>query len=200
MIRGLRKYLVAGILVWLPIIAVVVVIRFIVRLMDFTLLVLPTSLRPEVLFGFTIPGLGLLIAFVVVLCTGLLVTNLVGRRVVNGWERILQRIPFVRALYGGVKSFAETVLSNSGDSFKKVLLIEYPRRGLWSIGFMTSSRMREVSEKTGIEQVCVFIPTTPNPTSGFIVMVPRSEAIELDMSVDAAMKLIVTLGVVVPKE
>lgn len=200
MIRGLRKYLVAGILVWLPIIAVVVVIRFIVGLMDFTLLVLPTSLRPEVLFGFTIPGLGLLIAFVVVLCTGLLVTNLVGRRVVNGWERILQRIPFVRALYGGVKSFTETVLSNSGDSFKKVLLIEYPRRGLWSIGFMTSSRMREVSEKTGIEQVCVFIPTTPNPTSGFIVMVPRSEAIELDMSVDAAMKLIVTLGVVVPKE
>jgi uncharacterized membrane protein len=199
-IRGLRKYLVAGILVWLPIIAVVVVIRFIVGLMDFTLLVLPTSLRPEVLFGFTIPGLGLLIAFVVVLCTGLLVTNLVGRRVVNGWERILQRIPFVRALYGGVKSFTETVLSNSGDSFKKVLLIEYPRRGLWSIGFMTSSRMREVSEKTGIEQVCVFIPTTPNPTSGFIVMVPRSEAIELDMSVDAAMKLIVTLGVVVPKE
>jgi uncharacterized membrane protein len=198
-IRGLRKYLVAGILVWLPIIAVVVVIRFIVGLMDFTLLVLPTSLRPEALFGFTIPGLGLLIAFVVVLCTGLLVTNLIGRRVVNGWERILQRIPFVRALYGGVKGFAETVLSNSGDSFKKALLIEYPRRGLWSIGFMTSSRIPQVNEKTGVEQICVFIPTTPNPTSGFIVMVPKSEAIELDLSVDAAMKLIVTLGVVTPK-
>jgi uncharacterized membrane protein len=199
LIRPLRRYLVAGVLVWLPIIAVVVVIRFIVRLMDFTLLVVPMSLRPETVLGFNIPGLGLLIAFVVVLCTGLLVTNLIGRRIVEGWERLLQRIPFVRALYGGVKGFAETVLSNSGESFKKVLLIEYPRRGLWSIGFMTSSRMPQVNEKTGVEQVCVFIPTTPNPTSGFIVLVPRSEAIELDMSVDAAMKLIVTLGVVTPK-
>jgi uncharacterized membrane protein len=194
----LRRYLIAGVLVWLPVLATVWVLGFIVDLMDRTLLLLPEGVRPEALFGFRIPGLGALFAFLVVLLTGLLVTNLIGRQVVEWWEELMQRIPLVRSIYGGVRSFTETVLSKSGTSFRKVVMVEYPRKEMWSIGFITSDDIHEISAKTGETQVCVYVPTTPNPTSGLIVMLPRSQVIELDMSVDAAMKLIVTLGVVAP--
>jgi uncharacterized membrane protein len=188
----------AGLLVWIPILATVLVVRFILDLMDQTLVLLPPGLRPQALFGFSIPGFGLLLAIVLLLLTGLLVTNMVGRSLVRMWDDLLNRIPFVRGIYGGVKSFSTTILSNSGNSFKKVLLIEYPRKGIWSIGFQTAAQVPPVSDAVGGQYLCVFIPTTPNPTSGFIVMVPRSQAIELTMSVDEAMKLIVTLGVVMP--
>jgi uncharacterized membrane protein len=191
----LRRYLIAGLLVWLPIIATVLVVRFILNLMDE---LLPRPLRPEALFGVHIPGLGALLALLLLLATGLLVTNIIGRSLVRAWEDVMNRIPFVRAVYGGVKSFSTTILSNSGNSFKKVLLVEYPRLGLWSIGFQTASDLNYAGTQCPEPQVCVFIPTTPNPTSGFIVLVPRSQAIELEMSVDAAMKMIVTLGVVMP--
>jgi uncharacterized membrane protein len=191
----LRRYLIAGLLVWLPIIATVLVVRFILDLMD---QLLPRPLRPEVMLGVHIPGLGALLALLLLLATGLLVTNIIGRSLVRAWEEFMNRIPFVRAVYGGVKSFSTTILSNSGNSFKKVLLIEYPRAGAWSVGFQTASDLRLSSAQGDEPHVCVFIPTTPNPTSGFIVLVPRSQAIELDISVDAAMKMIVTLGVVVP--
>lgn len=191
----LRRYLIAGLLVWLPIIATVLVVRFILNLMDE---LLPRPLRPEALFGVHIPGLGALLALLLLLATGLLVTNIIGRSLVRAWEDVMNRIPFVRAVYGGVKSFSTTILSNSGNSFKKVLLVEYPRVGLWSIGFQTASDLHFADAQCPEPQVCVFIPTTPNPTSGFIVLVPRSQAIELEMSVDAAMKMIVTLGVVMP--
>jgi uncharacterized membrane protein len=197
--RNVRRYIVSGLLIWIPIIATVVVVRFILDLMDRTFLLLPMHLRPEAFFGLHIPGLGAVVAVAIVLFTGLLVTNFVGRTLVDWGEDVLQRIPFVRAIYGGVKSFSETLLSNSGNSFKKVLLVQYPREGVWSIGFQTASDLPEISARTGVPQVCVFVPTTPNPTSGFIFMVPKSEAIELDMSVDAAMKMIVTLGVVTPQ-
>ena len=196
--RFLRRYLMAGLLVWVPILVTVLVVRFILDLMDQTLLLLPAVARPEALFGFHIPGLGLLLALVLLISTGMLVSNIIGRSLVGLWEDLLNRIPFVRALYSGVKSFSTTILSNQGNSFKKVMLIEYPRQGIWSIGFQTAGDLPLISVHTGEPLVCVFIPTTPNPTSGFIVMVPRSQAIELDMSVDAAMKMIVTLGVVVP--
>lgn len=197
-LRTLRRYLIAGLLVWVPILATVLVLRFIVGLMDRTLLLLPPHLRPEALLGVNIPGLGALLSVLVLLLTGLLVTNIIGRTLVGFWEDLLNRIPFIRAVYGGVKSFSETLLSNSGNSFKKALLIEYPRKGAWSVGFQTAGEIAEITERTGEPQVCVFIPTTPNPTSGFIVMVPRSQVIELDMSVEAALKMIVTLGVVAP--
>jgi uncharacterized membrane protein len=193
-----RRYLIAGLLVWIPIVATVLVVRFILNLLDETLLVLPSSLQPEALLGVHIPGLGAVLAVLILLATGLLVTNIIGRSLVRAWEELLNRIPFVRVVYGGVKSFSSTILSNSGNSFKKVLLIQYPRPGLWSIGFQTASDVRLSAVQGSEPQICVFIPTTPNPTSGFIVLLPRSEAIELDMSVDAAMKMIVTLGVVVP--
>lgn len=194
----LRRYLIAGVLVWLPVLATVWVLGFIVDLMDRTLLLLPAALQPEALLGFRIPGLGALFAFVVVLLTGLSVTNLVGRQIVAWWEELMQRIPLVRSIYGGVRGFTETVLSKSGTSFRKVVMIEYPRREMWSIGFITADDIHEVSAKTGETQVCVYVPTTPNPTSGLIVMLPKSQVVDLDMSVDAAMKLIVTLGVVAP--
>jgi uncharacterized membrane protein len=194
---SLRRYLVAGMLVWLPILATVWVVRFIVQLMDQTLLWLPESWRPEALVGFYVPGVGAALAFIVVLVTGLLVTNLVGRRLVALWDGLLKRIPIVRSVHGGVKSFAETVLSNS-NSFRTVVMVQYPRLGMWTIGFVTSDDVAEVSEKTGTQQVCLYVPTTPNPTSGFILMVPKSEIVELDMSVDVAMRMIVTCGVVTP--
>jgi uncharacterized membrane protein len=196
--RRVRRYLIAGLLVWVPILVTVLVVRFILDLMDRTLLLLPPGVRPEALLGFHIPGLGAVLAVLLLIFTGMLVGNIIGRSLVSLWEDLLNRIPFVRALYSGVKSFSTTILSNQGNSFKKVMLIEYPRKGIWSIGFQTAGDLPLISAHTGEPQVCVFIPTTPNPTSGFIMMVPRSQAIELEMSVDAAMKMIVTLGVVVP--
>jgi uncharacterized membrane protein len=195
---SLRRYLIAGVLVWLPVLATVWVLATIVGIMDRTLLLLPASARPDNVFGFHVPGLGILFAFFVLLVTGISVTNLIGRGLVRYWEDLLQRIPLVRSIYGGVKGFAETILSNSGNSFRRVVMIEYPRAGAWSLGFVTAENLGEVNAKVGTKLVCVFIPTTPNPTSGFIVMVPKAEVVELEMSVDAAMKMIVTLGVVAP--
>jgi uncharacterized membrane protein len=195
--RSLRRYLVAGILIWLPILVVIWVIRFLVQLMDQTLLLVPQGYRPEALFGFALPGLGAVLAFVIVLVTGLLVTNFVGRQLVEYWEELLQRIPLVRSIYSSVKGLAESVFSQE-SAFRKVVMIPYPRAGLWSMGFLTAENLGEISAKAGVPSVCVFIPTTPNPTSGFIVIVPRAEVIELAMNVDAAMKMIVTLGVVSP--
>ncbi len=198
LLRALRRYLINGLLIWVPVLVTVLVVRFILELMDQTLLVLPRSLRPDTLLGLHIPGIGAILAVLIVLLTGLLVTNFVGRALVAIWEDALERIPFVRALYGGVKSFSETILSNSGKSFKQVLLVEYPRAGIWSIGFQTTDNLPEINAKLGEEQVCVFVPTTPNPTSGFIFMMPRRQVRALNMTVDEAMKMIVTLGVVTP--
>ncbi|HEY2590678.1 MAG TPA: DUF502 domain-containing protein [Steroidobacteraceae bacterium] len=194
---NVRRYLIAGMLVWLPILATIWVVEFIVDVMDRTFVLLPARLRPEVLLGVYIPGLGVLFAFVLVLLTGLAVTNLVGRQLVTYWEELLQRIPLVRSVYSGVKSFAESVLTSS-HSFRQVVAVEYPRPGIWSIGFVTADDVPEVSAKTGEPLVCVFISPAPNPTAGFIILVPRSQLVPLEMSVDAAMKMIVTCGVVTP--
>ncbi len=194
---NLRRYLVAGMLVWLPVLATIWVVSFIVDMMDRTLLLLPEHYRPKAIFGFSIPGLGVLFAFVVLLLTGLAVTNLVGRQLVTYWEELLQRIPLVRSVYGGVKTFAESVLTST-HSFHQVVAVQYPRPGIWSIGFVTAEDVPEVSAKSGEHLVAVFISPAPNPTAGFIILVPRSQLIPLDMSVDAAMKMIVTCGVVTP--
>ena len=195
--RSLRRYLVAGILVWLPILAVVWVIRFLAQLTDRTLLLVPAAYQPEALLGFTPPFLGALLAFLIVLVTGLLVTNLIGRHLVELWEELLQRIPLVRSIYSSVKGLAESVFSQD-NAFRKVVLVPYPHPGVWSMGFLTVENLTEISARMGVACACVFIPTTPNPTGGFIVIVPRDQLIELDMNVDAAMKMIVTLGVVGP--
>jgi uncharacterized membrane protein len=196
---SLRRYLVAGILIWLPILATLWVVTFFIHIMDETLLLLPLRYRPEALVGFALPGVGALFAFIVVLATGLMVTNLIGRQLVLVWEDVLNRIPVVRSVYGGVKSFAESVFSQS-NSFRKVVMIEYPRTGVWSLGFMTSDDVPEISRRTGSQHCCVYISAALNATGGVLVIVPRSQVVELDMSVDAAMKMIITCGVVVPQE
>jgi uncharacterized membrane protein len=192
-----RRYLVAGVLVWLPILATIWVVSFMLRIMDFTLLWLPPAYRPQALLGFSIPGAGFVLALFVLLLTGLLVTNLIGRRLVVWGEEFVNHIPVVRTVYGGVKSFTESVFSQS-NSFRKVVMIEYPRPGAWSIGFMTAEDVPEASDKLGEPYAAVYISAALNATAGYLVMVPRRQVVELDMSVDAAMKMIITCGVVVP--
>lgn len=198
-VKLLRRYLVAGLLIWAPLAVTFLLLRFAVNVMDKTLAIIPPQYRPEELLGFHIPGLGVILTFIVLLITGMLAANFVGRYVVGGWESLLDRIPIVRTIYGGAKNFAEIVFSDSNDSFKQVLLIEYPRKGLFSLAFQTSSDLGEVQARTGEDVVCCFVPTTPNPTSGFVIMVPRGDIQVLDMDVDEALKMIISLGVVVPK-
>jgi uncharacterized membrane protein len=195
--KSLRRYLVAGILVWLPILATVWLVTSMLHIMDRTLLLLPPAYRPEALVGFSLPGIGVVFALLLVLLTGLLVTNLIGRRLIVWGEELLNRIPVVGTVYGGVKSFAESVLSQS-NSFRKVVMVEYPRAGVWSIAFLTAEDVPEVSEKLGEPHAAVYISNALNATAGFLVIVPRRLVVELDMSVDAAMKMIITCGVVVP--
>jgi len=197
-VKRIRRYLVAGILVWVPLAVTYTLLRFVVGLMDRTLLLLPRQFRPEELLGFQIPGLGVILTIIVLLVTGLLAANFVGRAFVGGWESLLDRIPVVRSIYSAAKNFAEMVFSDSSQSFKKVLLIQYPRKGLYSLAFQTSTKLGEVQGRTGEEIVCCFVPTTPNPTSGFIVIVPKKDVTVLDMEVDEALKMIISLGVVVP--
>ena len=196
--KKLRRYLVAGVLVWAPLAVTFLLLRIAVNLMDKTLAVLPQRYQPDALLGFHIPGLGVILTFLVLFITGMLAANFVGRYVVGGWESLMDRIPVVRSVYSAAKNFAEIVFSDSSESFKKVLLIEYPRKGLYSLAFQTSSELGEVQGRTGEDIVCCFVPTTPNPTSGIVIMVPRRDITVLDMDVDEALKMIISLGVVVP--
>jgi|SRR5690606_27704763 len=194
----LRRYLVAGLLVWVPVAATILVFRLLIGLLDRILLLFPPPIR-ERLDDVPIPAFGAMLALLIVVGTGMFVANLFGRRLVAWYEALLARIPFVRTVYGGVKSFTEVVLSDKNTAFKKALLIEYPRRGVYSLAFQTSDDPREVQDVTAENVVTVFLPTTPNPTSGFILFVPRTDIIELEMSVEDALKMIISLGVVVPE-
>jgi uncharacterized membrane protein len=204
--KRIRRYLVAGVLVWVPLAVTYLLLKFAVSIMDRTLLLLPRPYRPENLLQdlfntaepVVIPGLGVILAVLVLLITGVLAANFVGRAFVGGWESLMDRIPVVRSVYSAAKNFAEMVFSDSSQSFKNVLLIQYPRKGLYSLAFQTSSELGEVQGRTGEEVVCCFVPTTPNPTSGFIIIVPKKDVTVLDMEVDEALKMIISLGVVVP--
>ncbi len=204
--KRLQRYLVAGILVWAPLAVTFFLLKFAVNVMDFTLAWIPVEYQPGVLLQGVfntenpvhIPGLGVILALIVLLLTGILAANFVGRAFVGGWESLLDRIPVVRAVYSAVKKFAELVFSDSSQSFKKVLLIEYPRKGVYSLAFQTATDLGEVQGRTGGDVVCCFVPTTPNPTSGLIIVVPTKDIIVLDMDVDEALKMIISLGVVIP--
>ena len=193
----MKRYLIAGLLIWVPLGVTVMVIKLLVGMMDKTLVWIPEQYQPDVLLGFHIPGMGVVLAIVVVLGTGVIVANLFGRKLVQFWESILAQIPLVRTIYTSVKQILETVFS-SGQSFRKVLLVEYPRKGLWTLAFQSSTTRGEAQIKTDKEIVNVFIPTTPNPTSGFFIMVPKEDVIELDMNVDEGLKMIISAGVMVP--
>ena len=191
----MRKYIIAGLLVWVPLGVTVLVIKLLVDLMDRLQVLLPPGWRPEALFGFSIPGFGVVVALLVVLLTGMVVANFIGRRLVAVWETLLAQIPLVRTIYTGVKQIVEGIATSQGTAFRKVLLIEYPRKGIWCLGFQTSDTLGEISERTGKDMVAVFIPTTPNPTSGFIMMVAKEDARELDMDIETALKLVMSLGI-----
>jgi len=205
-LKPIRRYLIAGLLVWIPLGATLLLINFAVKQMDKSIELIPSAFQPSNLLQnwfqtaepVHIPGFGVILIVIVVFVTGILVANFVGRAFMGGWESLLDRIPVVRAIYSAAKNFAEIVFSDSSQSFKKVLLIEYPRKGLYSLAFQTASDLGEIDERAGVDVVCCFVPTTPNPTSGLIIMVPRKDVIELDMEIDEALKMIISLGVVVP--
>jgi uncharacterized membrane protein len=197
--KTLRSYLVAGLLIWVPVIITVFVIKFLINVSDRALLLIPLKYRPEELLGFNIPGLGVLFAFLLLLVTGLLARNYFGKYIVAGWEKLMSRIPVVRTVYHGARQIAETVFADNSKAFSKVCLIQYPREGAWSLCFQTSSEVGEVQGRTQRNVVSVFVPTTPNPTSGFVIILPKDDVIELDMTVDEGLRMIISLGVVVPQ-
>lgn len=190
----MKKYLITGLLIWIPVAITIWVLALIVNTMDQTLKLLP----PDFLPGYRIPGLGALLTFFVVLATGVLASNILGQRLLGVWERMLGRIPVVKSIYSGVKQVSDTLFTPGGQAFRKTLLVQYPRPGSWTIAFQTGRPGGDVVNYLKGDYVSIYVPTTPNPTSGFFLMMPREDVIELDMSVDEALKYIVSMGVVSP--
>lgn len=198
MLSYLRNCFISGLLVWLPVVVTVVVIKFLVDILSKSLLLLPMEFQPDVLFGFHIPGIGVVLTLVVILTTGILAANIIGSRLVEFGDKIMARIPLVRSIYTGVKQVTQTLFTPGGQSFRKVLLVEFPKEGVWTIGFQTGEVNQEIQGTNSEPMISYFVPTTPNPTSGFLMMAPRSKVVELNMSVDQALKLVISLGVVQP--
>jgi len=194
----MKKYFVTGLLIWVPLAITLWVLNLIVGTMDQSLLLLPAKLRPENLFGFNIPGLGAILTLLVVFLTGLVTANILGQRLVLFWEALLGRIPVVKSIYYSVKQVSDTLFSSSGEAFRKALLVQYPRPGSWTIAFQTGVPGGDVARHLQGDYISVYVPTTPNPTSGFFLIMPRADVIELDMSVDDALKYIISMGVVPP--
>lgn len=198
-VSNIRRYLISGLLIWVPIVITILVIKFILDLLSSSLLLLPRQYQPDAIFGFHIPGIGVILTLLVIFLTGLFVTNLIGMRMVHFWEKLLVRIPLVRPIYTGVKQVTETILKPSGQSFRKVVLVEYPKAGLWTVAFQTGQATPEIETSIGeSDMICLYVPTTPNPTSGFLLMTPRNKVKELDIGVDQALKFVISLGVVQP--
>lgn len=195
-----RRWIVAGLLVWVPLGVTFLVIRFLVNLADRVLLLLPDAYQPHNLLGFDIPGLGVALTILTVIVTGMIFANLFGRRIVRIWEELLARIPLVRSVYSSVKQITETLFSTQGKSFRKVVMVEYPRRDLWTLAFVTGDTADMFDELAGEELVNIYVPTTPNPTSGFFLMAPKKDVVPLNISVEVGLKLILSTGVVVPDQ
>ena len=195
----MRKYFVTGLLILVPLVITVWVISMIVGTLDQSLLLLPVSWRPEALVGFHIPLLGTIFTLLIIFFTGLATRNFIGNQVVRAWEMVLTRIPVVNSIYSSVKQVSDTLLSSSGNAFRTAVLVEYPRQGSWTIAFVTGVPGGDVANHLQADYISLYVPTTPNPTSGFFLMVPREQTIELDMSVDEALKYIVSMGVVAPE-
>ena len=196
--KSVRSYLLAGLVVWLPILMTIVILRFIIDLLDQTMALLPDAYQPEALIGFHVPGLGVLLSLLLLLMTGIVATNYFGQRLMSWSESVLRRIPLVRSIYNAAKQVINAIFGTNSQAFRKVLLVEYPRRGMWSLAFQTGLGSAEVSNHTGSDMLSIFIPTTPNPTSGFLMLVPRCDVVELTMTIDEALKFIISLGVMQP--
>lgn len=193
----MKRYFITGLLIWIPVAITVWVLALIVNTLDQSLLLLPESLRPEHFLGIYIPGLGVILTLLVVFVTGLVTANILGQRLVRFSEKLLARIPVVKSVYYSVKQVSDTLFSSNGQAFRKAVLVQYPREGSWTIAFITGQPGGDAARHLP-DHVSLYVPTTPNPTSGFFLMIPRSAVRPLDMSVDEALKYIISMGVVVP--
>ncbi len=198
MMATLRRYLIAGLVVWVPLAITIWVLSLLVELMDQSLLIVPPQFRSDALLGFHLPGLGIVLTLAILLFTGAVAANFFGKRLLLFWESLLGRIPIVRSIYGGVKQISDTLFSPDGKAFRRAVLIRYPHAGTWTVALVTGSPEHEVTDHLGFDQVSVFVPTTPNITAGFFLIVPRTDTIELQMSVDQALKYIISMGVAEP--
>lgn len=196
----MRKYFITGLLILVPLAITLWVLHAVISTMDQSLLLLPEQWRPEQLVGFKVLGIGTILTLVIVFVTGLLAQNFVGNMVLSAWEALLKRIPIVSSIYSSVKQVSDTLFSSTGNAFSKALLVQYPREGAWTIAFLTGTPGGDVAKHLIGDYISIYVPTTPNPTSGFFLMVPRADTIELDMSVDAALKYVVSMGVVAPDQ
>jgi len=196
-LKKIRNYFISGLLFWIPLGLSIVVIKFFLELVNN---IIPSQYLPESIFNLdkNIPGSGIVIVLLIIIVTGALVNNFIGKKVIKAWDRLLNKIPGFRGIYKAIKKLSDTVLSASGDSFKKAVLVEYPRKGMWTIAFQTGTYHGEVEKIIGEDIINIYIPTTPNPTSGFFIMMPRKDVIDLNMTVDEAFKLIISTGVVSP--
>lgn len=194
----MKRYLVTGLLIWIPLVITLWVLHLLVTTLDQSLDLLPPTLRPEALFGFAVPGVGVILTIVVVLLTGVLASNILGQRIVLIAEDLLRRIPVVNSIYHGVKQVSDTLFKPGGQAFRKALLVEWPREGTWTIAFLTGTPGGDTATYLKGDYVSVYVPTTPNPTGGYFVMLPREDVVELEMSVDEALKYIISMGVAPP--
>ncbi len=196
--KSLRRYLIAGILVWLPIVITYFIVHFIVHLLDGSLALLPEKYHPQQFIGREIPGMGVIFTIIILLLTGLIVTNFVGNKLLSIWEKLLSRIPLIRNIHSAAKQVVHAIVQPNGNAFRKVLLVQYPRVGLWSIAFQTSGILN--LSKYDKPVVSIFIPTTPNPTSGFLMFIPTDEIIELNISIEEALRMVISIGVIIPEQ
>ncbi len=190
-----KRYFLAGLILWAPLSITIWVIAWVFDVLDS---VLPMAIRSEALFGMHVPGFGVLVVVLLILVTGFVAANLIGQKLVEIWEGMMRRIPLVRSIYSSVKQVSDTILSPNGQAFRQAVLVQYPRQGSWTIGFLTGTPASDVAQHLPTECVSVYVPTTPNPTSGFFLMMPKSEVIELSIGVDAALKYVVSMGTVPP--
>jgi uncharacterized membrane protein len=196
----LKKYLITGLLIWIPLVITIWVLKVIVEVLDQSLLLLPNAWQPQQLIGIHIPGLGAILTVLIVLLTGIFATNFFGAQLVEIWHEILHRIPVVNSIYSSVKQISDTLFSSSGQAFRKALLVQWPRPNMWTIAFLTGTPGPSVGRHLPPDCVAVYVPTTPNPTGGYFVIVARKDVIELEMTVDQALKYIISMGVVPPLE
>lgn len=196
----MKKYFITGLLVLVPLLITVWVISSLIGMMDQSLLLLPESWRPKAQLGLEIPGVGALLTLLIVFVTGLIATNFFGKQLILLWEALLARVPVVKSIYASVKQVSDTLFSDSGNAFRQAVLVQFPRADSWTIAFVTGKPGGDVANHLHGDYVSVFVPTTPNPTGGYFLMMPRAEVITLDMSVDEALKYIISMGVVAPAE
>lgn len=196
----MKKYFITGLLVLVPLFITIWVLSSLIGMMDQSLLLLPESWRPKAQLGLEIPGVGALLTLLIIFVTGLIATNFFGMQVILLWEALLARVPVVKSIYSSVKQVSDTLFSDSGNAFRQAVLVQFPREGVWTIAFITGMPGGDVANHLLGEYVSVYVPTTPNPTGGYFLMLPREEVIALDMSVDEALKYIISMGVVAPAD